>query len=36
MKVKYSKSLRNKVTLFKHHEVFSNLQNHQIWDILVF
>ena len=32
----YSKSLRNKIRLFKHHEVFSYLQNHQLWDILVF
>ena len=31
-----SKSLRNKTTLFTHHEVFSYLQNHQLWDILVF
>ena len=25
-----------KITLFTHHEVFSYLQNHQLWDILVF
>ena len=36
MKVNYSKSLRNKITLFTHREVFSYLQNHQLWDILVF
>ena len=36
MKVNYSKSLRNKITLFKRHEVFSYLQNHQLWDILDF
>ena len=35
MKVNYSKSLRNKITLFTHHEVLSYLQNHQLWDILV-
>ena len=36
MKVNYSKLLRNKITLFKHHEVISYVQNHQLWDILVF
>ena len=36
MKVNSSKSLRNKITLFTHHEVFSYLKNHQLWDILVF
>ena len=36
MKVNYSKSLRNKITLLKRHEVFSYLQNHQLWDILDF
>ena len=36
MKVNYTKSLRNKITLLTHHEVFSYLQNHQLWDILVF
>ena len=35
-KVNYSGSLDNKITLFKHHEVFSYLLNHQHWDILVF
>ena len=36
MKVNFSKSLQNKITPFKHYEVFSYLQNHQLWDILVF
>ena len=36
MKVKYSKSLHNKSRCLNTMEVFSDLQNHRHWDILVF